>query len=328
MPTSVFSIIDDVAVKAPLAPEPFLVRGVQFAVEDKTAAAIGSFEQAELRDPRSLVARYFLADAYFRAWDARNGLREILALSRLAPQGIDTVAPYVAVYAANRATWPQLRELFRSSSSLEDASLSRLAANASNADTVLALANWGHVVPGTAWLPTLVNSLVAQGQYERARALWARQWKVEDQPGQTVFNPDFSNLKAATPFNWELVSSSLGLAEGQPGGRLHVIFHGKENGMLARQLLVLQPGRYILSMRVAGDPARVHSLHWSVRCDKSDKRSAAAGLDSIGQRPLTFTVPPGCPAQWLELSGASGDTSQQVDATIDDLQLKRAPSNG
>ncbi len=328
VPTTVFSMINDAAAKAPLAPEPFLVRGVQAAVEGKTVAAIASFEQAELRDPRSLAARYFLADAYFRAGDTRNGLREILALSRLAPHGVDTLAPYVSLYARNRATWPQLRELFRSDANLEDASLSKLATDAGNAETVLALADWGHVVPGTAWLPTLVNSLVARGQYERARSLWARQWKVDPQPGQAVFNPGFSNSKAATPFNWELVSSSLGLAEGQPGGRLHIIFYGQEDGMLARQLLVLQPGIYALSMRVAGAPARAQSLHWSVRCDKTDKPLAAVGLDTIGRRPLTFTVPPGCPAQWLELSGVSRDIAQQIDATIDSLQLKRAPSDG
>ena len=327
VPPSVFAMINDAAVKAPLAPEPFLVRGVQFAVEGKTAAAIASFEQAELRDPRSLAARYFLADAYFHSGDARSGLREILALSRLAPHGIDTVAPYVALYARNKATWPQLRELFRSDANLEDASLSKLAADVNNADTVLALADWGHVVPGTAWLPTLVNSLVANGQYGRARALWAKQWKVNLQPGQTVFNPGFASSKAATPFNWELVSSSIGLAEGQAGGRLHVIFYGQQDGTLARQMLVLQPGTYNLTMRVGGDPARLHSLNWSVRCDKNDKPVAALGLDAIGQRPLTFTVPAGCTAQWIELSGVSGEIAQQVDATIANLQLKRA-SNG
>jgi hypothetical protein len=37
-------------------------------------------------------------------------------------------------------------------------------------------------------------------------------------------------------------------------------------------------------------------------------------------------VPSGCPAQWLRLSGASGDLPQQVDATVSALKLQRVSS--
>jgi tetratricopeptide (TPR) repeat protein len=321
VPPAVFNLVNEAATKAPLAPEPFLVRGVQSQLAGNVRQAIADFEAAELRDPRSLAARYFLADAYFRTNDARHGLQEVLALSRLAPHGIDTVAPYVATYAKDPRTWPQLREMFRADANIEDASLTKLASNVANADTVLALADWDHVATGTTWVPILVNSLVTAGQYDRARAIWARQWKAP--PASTIFNADFAESKAATPFNWELVSSTVGLAERQPGGKLHTIFYGQEDGMLARQLLVLRPGNYRVTMKVSGDPARTRSLHWAVRCDKKDAPLGAIGLDAISARGLTFTVPADCPAQWLELGGTSGDISQQVDATIEGLKLER-----
>src|SRR5437763_7674245 len=53
-----FEMIDDAAVKEPLAPEPFLVRGVQTELEGKIGLASQAFAAAERRDPRSLPAHY------------------------------------------------------------------------------------------------------------------------------------------------------------------------------------------------------------------------------------------------------------------------------
>jgi hypothetical protein len=39
-------------------------------------------------------------------------------------------------------------------------------------------------------------------------------------------------------------------------------------------------------------------------------------------------VPANCPAQWLKLSGMSGDISQQADVTIAGLKLEKAGPNG
>ena len=64
-----FRMIDDAAVKAPLAPEPFLVRGVQAQTGGDAEAAHRAFVAAQTRDPRSLPAAYFLADYYFRVFN-------------------------------------------------------------------------------------------------------------------------------------------------------------------------------------------------------------------------------------------------------------------
>ena len=109
VPPSIFAMMDDAARKAPLAPEPFLVRGVQAQLSGNIPLAIDAFAAAEHRDPRSLPAHYFLADALFRWGDSRRGLSEIGILARLAPGGVASVAPYVATYAKDRGTWPQLR---------------------------------------------------------------------------------------------------------------------------------------------------------------------------------------------------------------------------
>ena len=74
--------------------------------------------------------------------------------------------------------------------------------------------------------------------------------ELTDARQRLLFDPDFSKPEPPPPFNWALTSSTVGLAERQPGGRLHAIFYGQEDGALARQLLVLPPGRYHFSMRL------------------------------------------------------------------------------
>ena len=316
----VFETIYEAATKAPLAPEAFLVRGVQARLAGQTPVAEQSFLAAARRDPRSLPARFFLAELYFRSGDAQRGLQQIAVLARLAPNGFQSVAPYLAAYAKDRANWPQLRRLFRSDPALRDTALAALATDAANADVILALA--GDRLQGSRppWAPTLIASLVKAGQYRKAHALWATSSSIRVQPGTLLYDPGFADVQAPPPFNWELTSSTVGLAERLPGGRLHVIFYGREDGVLAKQLLLLGPGAYRMTMQVTGDLSRARALSWSVRCEKSQTPFATVPLDAAS-RGWTIRVPQGCGAQWLELSGSSTDIPQQSDVTISALRL-------
>jgi hypothetical protein len=219
-----------------------------------------------------------------------------------------------------------LRELFRSNPNLADASLTALARDPAYADAVLALADRRSRAEGD-WAPTLVSSLINAGQYGRARAIWAMASNVPLPTNLTVYDPAFSESKSRPPFNWNLISSTVGLAERQPGGRLHVIFYGQEDGLLASQLLVLPPGVYRLSMNVSGEQSRLRAMSWSVRCDRSSRPFAATGLDAVTGG-FVFTVPPSCTAQWLELEGVSGDVSQQTEVRISGLKLVPERPNG
>lgn len=315
-----FALIDNAATKAPLAPEPFLVRGVQEQLAGKLRLAGRAFQAAELRDPRSLPAHYFLADYYYRTGDIRRTLAEIAVLARLTPTGTATLAPYLAAYAKDRSTWPHLRDLFVSDANLEDASLVVLAKDAANADAVLALSNPRRRTAQAAWVPVLVSSLVDAAQYGRARELWAATAGAGVASG-SLYDPGFADSRSPPPFNWKLVSSTVGLAERQSGGRLHAIFYGHEDGVIARQLLILPQGTYQMSLSVSGGPAAEQGVRWSIRCDKQEAAFADISLKDVASRPWTFTVPPNCRAQWLELSGASSDVAQQSDFTISNLRL-------
>ena len=87
------------SAKAPLAPEPFLVRGVDAQVSGNRAVALQSYLAARERNPRAVAPRYFLADLYLKAGRTEPGLAEISALARLVPQSLPNVAKYLAAYA-------------------------------------------------------------------------------------------------------------------------------------------------------------------------------------------------------------------------------------
>ena len=327
VPAWVIARLNDASLKEPLAPEPFLVRGVQAQLADDRRLAVMAYLAAERRDPRSLPAHYFLAERFFEAGDERRGLLEVAALARLAPGGVGSAAPYVAAYARNRSAWRQIREIFRANPNLAAASLATLANDANNADTIMALADEQQLPPGSAWVQPLLGELIQAGRYDRAQAVWGAVSKRPISRG-ALYDPGFADSVSPPPFNWELMSSAVGLAERQPGGRLHVIFHGQQDGLLARQLLVLPPGRYRLSMAVAGNPDRGGALNWSIRCSASQSPFSGISLEALRKQAWSFTVPANCGAQWLELSGVSGEIEQPSDFVMSKLKLSAERNHG
>jgi tetratricopeptide (TPR) repeat protein len=328
VPAAVFSLMSDASAKAPLAPEPYLVRGVQAELGGDGATAQRAFEAAQWRDPRSLPAAYFLADRYFRLGDTQRGLREVAALARLSPAGIATLVPYLAEYAKSPANWPALRSLFRANPLLARPTLVALSSKIETAPAVLALANPHATTSEEPWLAPLLNTLVRAGDYDKARAIWSKTAMTRTAPGQLLYDAGFADRNAPSPFNWALTSSAVGLAERQSGGKLHVVFYGQQDGILASQLLLLRPGTYRLSLLLLGDPARARTLDWSLWCDKATAPLGSATLDAVAAHGWQVTVPADCRAQWLKLSGSSNDLPQQSDVTISALKLTKVGTGG
>ena len=189
---AVFQRVDAAASRAPLAVEPFLVRGVQAQVAGDKVLAQRAFEAAEHRDPRSLPARYFLAEQYLRGGQVARGLAEFAALARLAPNGIGGASPYVAAYARDPSRWPQLRALFRANPDLQEASLEALATDAANAPAILALADPAHRNAHSPWLQPLLAALVAKGQFVEAKRIWTSVAAAALRPGQLLFDASFA----------------------------------------------------------------------------------------------------------------------------------------
>ena len=319
----------DASRKDPLAPEPFLVRGVEAQLAGDPTVARAAFAAAQRRDPRSLPARYFLAEDAFRQGDAASGLRQIVTLARLAPYGASSLAPYLAAYAIDRSTWPQLRIVLRGENpELAAATLQSLAKDPANADVILAFADQRQRDPRSPWISALLSSLVSAGEYGKARSVWAELSHVRPNSQMLIFDPGFSRPDVLPPFNWTLTSSTVGLAERRPGGGLHVIYYGQEDGALASQLLVLSPGGYRFTMRASGDLAAAQPLQWRLVCANSNAEIAAAPFASAGRSGWAIIIGESCGAQQLQLFGSSSDLPRQVDVTINQLSLTRDMPRG
>lgn len=326
VPPAVFERIEDAAKKAPLAAEPFLVRGVQARLAGDEDLAGRAFAAAELRDGRSVPARYFLADHDLRTGDVTHGLGEISVLSRMIPNGPAALSPFVATYAKDRRNWPRISALFRSDPQLAEAVLASLAADPSNSDTVLQLAPPKSAESPHLWVGPLLAGLVQMRDYEGAYRVWRSLGGRQGSAGETIHDPGFTDSSSPGPFNWTLTSSAIGLAERQKGGRLHLLYYAREDGVLASQLLLLKPGRYRLAMQVSGDVAHSARLTWTITCADS-----GASLLRLALSPTTegsFIVPGGCAAQRLELAGSAPEMAQTVDVVISGVTLAREQAGG
>jgi hypothetical protein len=316
---STFALIDHAAEGSPLSPEPFLVHGIAAELAGDSKKAEQNFLAAQARDPRSMAAAYFLAQYYLQSGQALAGLQQTALAARLSPNGVSAVAPYVALYARKPENWPQIRSLFKSDPAIVEPALEAIATNSDGVGALLFLADSEHRKPDSRWLPILLQSMIADGQHARAREVWAAIATPGRAPRDLLYDSTFSSPEAPPPFNWKLTASPLGLAE-RDAHKLHVIFYGEQDGVLASQLLLLPPGSYRFSLTRSRDGLHPELLRWSMRCDKSPNTLASATLEQAA-RGWSFAIPADCRAQWLELSGQSGDVAQQADVTIGPVTL-------
>jgi hypothetical protein len=319
--------LEEAAAKAPLAPEPFLVRGVEAQLAGDAPLALSAFLAARERDPRSVAARFFLADHYLKAGQTQDGLAEISALTRLIPQSLGGIVPQLAAFARMPGGSEQVRLLLRQQPPLEPWLLNELAAKPSDANLALSLWNGRSTEQDRPWQQRLVNTLVSAGRIEEARAAWTR-FDPQVRPAGELIDPKFE-LRAMPPFGWALASGPAGVAEPEGGGPLHILYYGRDDIVLASQLLLLKPGAYRLAMRVTGAQPAAKSLSWVIRCTQTARAIASIYFTSTkdGTLAMDFTIPPqGCAAQTLELAGTAPELPEQADLTISNLQLSRQGS--
>lgn len=320
-PPEALADIGRAAALAPLSHDPLLVRGIIAQQAGDLRLAERAFLAARQRAPREPAPRYFLAQLYLAGGRGGEGLRELATLARLLPHGPASVAPSLAAYARTSRDIANLRATFRDHPVLEDAVLSELSKDAANADLALRLASRLRTTDGRAsdWARGLISRLVEAGQFDKAHRLW--QIASGERAGRALFDPAFRGSQAPPPFNWTLRSDSTGFAEADNKGGLHVYFYGREDSVLASQLLRLSPGRYRLAMKVSGNPGGM--LRWSLTClpARTELLSLPLGAAPSSAPAADFSVDPACRAQALELRGSAGETVKEADITISGLTV-------
>jgi hypothetical protein len=322
----VLAKVDGVARQVPLASEPFLIHGAVAQMDGQDRRAERLYVEARNRDPRSPAARYFLTERYLQSGRVEQALSEMAVLSRLT-NAVGVFAPALAAYAKTPGAVRPLRRFFRAAPEFEPYVLSNLAADPRNLGLITALWTRSPAAdPADAqWQGLLVAKLVEAGDFRRAQAVW-REFAGLGIVAPGVFNPEFRKLAAPPPFNWTFGSAG-GLAQPAGTGQLELIYFGREEAVLAEQMLMLAPGRYGMGMQVSGEIKPGSGIAWSVECATADKQSLLTlplERQSAGRLQGGFTVPAGCPTQRLRLSGSPGDFPRTVEFTLSRFQLQRA----
>lgn len=322
--------MEKAAVHAPLDARPYLFRAVDDVLHQNSKQVVATLEAGRRLDGRQRWIRLFLLDQYLRAGRYPQAAEQLSVLSRLVTAAQAPILSQFAQMSQAPETRDAVRETLRRDPVLEVNVLTALAhANPDPALLFSIASPRARAAAGqpNGWGQALIEALVQKGRFVQARKSWLTLFGIgADQARQSVYNPQFGGARGTPPFNWAFASGSIGAAIPR-NGQLNVDYYGREDGPLASQLLVLQPGRYRLTYTLAGSTGV--GLSWTVNC--ADQRNgtplasiAVPQAASALQRFMgVLTVPSqGCSAQWLQLVGTAAEFPTAVSATISDVALQ------
>lgn len=316
--------------QAPLAAEPYLLAAVDALARGDTQRGDRLLEEARRRDPRLRLARLLLLDRYLREGRVAEAVVEMKSLDSLVEDAASALTAALAQMTQDPKTAQQMVPLLRRLPSLQEAVLENLVASGASESAVLNVAGpaaqSGQSEP---WKAALLSRLVANRDFGEAWDLWKRFTRFQDTgQGKGIYDPAFAGLPGPAPFNWQLTATGPGVAERSRNRGLQVDYYGRDNGELASQILMLSPGRYRFSARATGDAAGEGSrLVWSIACTPGDAGLMRLPMTGVASAPRQFdglfTVPAsGCAAQWLKLSGETGDIATNQSATISRVSIE------
>lgn len=309
--------------RSALADEPFVIEASKAQAAGDAARAERLLLEARRRNPRERLTRLLLVQLYLNSLRWSEAGSEIAVVTRLVPRAQDVLAPGLSKLAANPRYAAPIAGILARNPDLKDTVLGQLAASGAEVGQILRLAGPAVTRPGT-WQPRLLQRQVEAGDVRGAYALWVRFGSLPATTSKAIYDPNFVGLKGAAPFNWELPAPEGGHAEMTRSG-LQVDYYGRVDALLARQLMLLAPGRYRLAFRAEGSAkGDGGQLQWTIACAKAGGELLRLPLkDVTSPRRLAgdFTVPAGCEGQWLRLSGISGDVATQQSALISGLQI-------
>lgn len=320
------------AQEAPLEARAFVILGHQQLLDGEPQRAVKTLEAGQRLDPREPLVHLLLLDRYLRTGRYADAAAQFAIASRLVGPAQDAIATALAQMSLDPDTGVAVRRTLRTDPVLERAVLTTLAKSQTAPATIFALASpaaRNEAGNDGSWGPVLVNRLVEGQHFAAARSVWQTIYRVPAaQLNSLIFDPGFKELPASAPFNWTLIAGSLGAAD-MRDGTLSINYYGRETGDLASQLLVLSPGAYRLAFTVEGSKTGTGpSLAWTVKCVTGSKPEllnvAATATGKPNRIAAAFTVPSGCPAQQLTLTGNGGEFPAAITLTLRDIDLRAA----
>lgn len=310
---------------APLAWEPMYQRGVAVLGAGDTRRADALLDAALRRNPRAPAIRIALLRSALAEGNVGRAFVQLDALDRLAPR---TAGRMLAILARTVDDDSQAAQIETALAPYPDLSVRFIRAMISAGKPAALIADIGRALPARILATPearalVVDQLVRAGRYGEARRLWAH----GHPPKTAVGDPTFDDATRPPPFGWQLSSGPFGAAERDDGG-LAVIAYGRRDGVVARALIDLPPGRYAARLTYRQQPGYGGAIALRVRCATTGVALAALPIASDRASHtaiLKFGVPVrGCAGQYLDLAAnrvaGSGDPQQLHLIRIDVLR--------
>lgn len=177
--------------------------------------------------------------------------------------------------------------------------------------------------PAIGWTAA-VDRLASRGDTQRARDTYAALRGIA--PTTLVNDPNFQGVAdSPSVFDW-FASSGDGLQVQIGGGAPQLSFNAPADydGNIARQMLVLAPGRYLLRSAATLGEGNGATPTWTIAC-VSGNSLAAVPLTSGQEASASFSVPKACPAQWIALALVNADADRGTSAQISSVNIRAIP---
>ena len=301
--------------------------------------------EAVKRSRRESVAVFWLLNDSFHRKEYKKTLELADILLRTRPALNKYVMSYLGQIAQDTRGRELLLERLVAHPSWRSLFFSALPRHVKFANTplelMMALKDAGHP-PSPADLNPYLSFLLAKKLVDPAYNAWLQ--LLPDEELATlglVYNPSFESTPSSLPFDWQIgrpVNATVDFTlrdDEQKGRALHMSFvSGRVTFPTMRQILMLSPGRYRLSLQYHGKIIAKRGLRWRLSCFQNQRKMLAETdmLMGVQSRWRTIVrdieVPdiPECRAQVLQLLHDARSASEHFitgQVWFDELELSR-----
>lgn len=307
--------------------------GIDAQIRGDTAGARRIFAYAQMLSRRDLRTQLWAIEDAVERGDVAGALRQYDITLRTSKYGPDLLFPVLSSAIADPAIRDALIRTLAAKPSWTQMFIEYVAANGSDPRAVfglfIGLQRTGVSVSDGA-KAVLLNALLKGSYHEEAWRYYASIRPGADR--QMSRDPRFTAvLDTPSAFDWTPIDDagiSASIQRGDKDGVFDFSAPASIGGPMLRQMQMLPTGHYVL---------RGHSLnidqpdgsrpYWMLTCQDGRElgrvvlpNSVQAGGDFGGR----FSVPAGCPVQYLSLVAQSSDAIAGVSGQIDQVQLAPA----
>lgn len=315
----------------PLDPMPLIVAGAIANAQGRGQDAVGDFKAARRLDPRAVLARYELITTLAATGGVGEAVDEMVASANLFSDADNAVLPMLATAASDPDYRDRVYAALRTHSWVRDRMLQYVSLNGDKDGLLDSMLQLGVT---SATRDTVIGNLARANNVPKAIALWRAAYRPQPRAfAGYVFDGAFQGLRAPASMGWQLhADPSLTIEMGERDrvpDQLQVTAFGTLAAPAVTQLLALSAGSYELSARTSDAPGlgAAGRFVWQVACgnDATPLASLSFNAASRGRssQATSFTVPPGCTQQALNLSSAPIEGSTTYNIVFDAVSIVR-----